>query len=52
MLEHPQAVENGYVTELEPLFKGEYVLRILTAVTTQHPPHVVRRVALDPTETP
>ena len=45
------AVFNGFLIALVSML-GEYVLRILTAVTTQHPHHVVRRVALEPTDTP
>jgi polyisoprenyl-phosphate glycosyltransferase len=45
------AIFNGFLIALVSML-GEYVLRILTAVTTQHPHHVVRRVALERTELP
>jgi polyisoprenyl-phosphate glycosyltransferase len=42
------AVFNGFLIALVSML-GEYVLRILTAVTTQDAHHVVRRVSLEPT---
>lgn len=43
------AVLNGALIALVSML-GEYVLRILTAVTTQHPHHVVQRVSAERTE--
>lgn len=45
------AVFNGFLIALVSML-GEYVLRILTAVTTQHPHHVSQQVSVDRAEVP